>query len=277
MVREGACHLAGLSAPDAVPWDTMWACRAWWALGWLGLFGCGRIGFAELAGDAIDAAPDAAVVPDGLIAWYPMNDLVDEGSASRAVDATGHGHDAKCTPGACPSQAPGRLGGDYVFDGTDDLLEVPGAQELETTTGFTVAAFVNLAAAPDTRACAATKGLGPGQLNSWALCVEPSRAILFYTAAGATPDNLLSTAAVELDGWHHLAIRWDGARKTIWLDAVQVGSDGPVEIGFDGSGLRIGADIDNDVWIAGTKGPLDDLRIYNRALSQSDLMRLAGQ
>lgn len=248
-----------------------------WALAWIAAAGCGRIGFDEVAPAP---APDGPLVPDGLVAWYPMDALA-EGTARPVPDATGRGHDGACdvtgqVPPLCPTVAAGRAGPAYHFDGKA-LIVVDSAPDLLTPAGFTVAAWLRLDDQPPAaRACAATKGLGTGTFNSWAMCVEASRQLFFYTVTGTASDSLRSAALVSLGAWHHVAIRWDGTTKQAFLDGAEVARS-TAAIDFDDATVRIGGDLDGGSDVAPFPGDLDDLRIYGRAIADAELAELASR
>jgi concanavalin A-like lectin/glucanase superfamily protein len=229
--------------------------------------GCGRIAFDPvLAAPLIDAPLDPA-----LVAWYPLD-------AAAATDATGHGHDGACPVRnqGCPTPTAGQLAGANDFSGVT-MYEVPFAEDLNTPNGFTVSAWLFIAVAPATRGCAITKGLGPGIFNSWALCVEPDRSVFFYTVAGATENSQFSAELLATDAFHHVAVRYDGTTKSIFLDGANVGDSQPFPgIDFDSSAVFIGEDVDDNAPIAPFVGRVDDARLYNRALADSEIAALAN-
>jgi len=234
--------------------------------------GCGRIGFDSRLGatdapvDTVADAPDA--LPADLVAYYPMDSI----SGTLILDVA-HDHDATCTD--CPTGTPGRVDGALAFDGTVDLATVPSDPTLELATGFTVTVFANIAAAPATRACVATKGLAGSQRNSWAVCIEPSRQVFFFTSTANTTDNQFSTALVSTGEWHHLAIRWNGTMKSIFVDGALDGMKAAVTE-FDSDSIRIGGDLDANVPTAYFTGAIDELRIYNRPLDAVEIAALAA-
>ena len=77
----------------------------------------------------------------------------------------------------------------------------------------------------------------------------------------------LSSETVITDGqWHRIGLVWDGTRRTLCVDGVIVAED--LQNGLENSdhGLYIGAGKD---YAPGTffSGLIDDVRIYNRAVS----------
>lgn len=242
------------------------------------LAACGRIGFdlgPTQHADGGASGGDGSVDPS-LVAFYPMEDLVLGTQGESTTDATGNGHTALCDPAKCPSLVPGRDGNAMVFDSVVDRLHTVGAPaaDLETTSGFTVAAWFALSEPPSTRACIATKALGTGSANSWALCIETTGQILFYSVAGTQEDYLLTNQTVIPYDWHHAAVRWDGATKSVWLDGEKVMSD-TASTDFDGGVINLGADLDDGETVATFVGMIDDVRIYRRALDPAELQQLA--
>jgi hypothetical protein len=223
---------------------------------------CGRIGFDPREGD-----------PAGLIARYPMDAL---GAATpQVVDATGHGHDGSCGPGACPLMAVGKVGGAYVFDGTDEIVRIASVAELETAQGFTVTAWFSY---EGTQGCFVNKQLGPASSNSWQACRGNTFAgVAFYSSPDATsPPAGLYSGAVAAGTWHHLALWWDGATRTkkVYLDGVEDASDGPIDVGFDPGDVTIGADVDAGSLVDAFLGRLDEVRIYDHPLTDAELATL---
>jgi len=226
--------------------------------------GCGRIAFDPVL-------PNDAPLDPSLVAWYPLD--------VAATDATGHGHDGACPVRGqgCPAPATGQLAGANDFSGAT-MFEVPFAPDLNTANGFTVSAWLSIAAAPATRGCAITKGLGPAQFNSWAMCVEPDQSVFFFTVADTTTNSQFSAELLMLGAFHHVAVRYDGTIKSIFLDGANVGDSQPFPgISFDSSSIFIGEDVDNDAPIAPFVGRIDDARLYNRALADAEIATLASR
>jgi len=237
---------------------------------------CGRFGFEQPSGDgAVTATGDApAVAPANLVAYYPMDSLI----GGMMADATGHSHWGICQtavlPTNCPSVGPGRLGNAYYFQNGTNVY-IMAAPELQTSSGFTIAAWLQIAAAPSARACALDKPVGSGTFDSWSMCVEPTRTLFYYSVSGTIENKLTSVATLGAGGWHHVALTWDGATKITWLDGSSVATSLQSAISFDTSVIYLGIDADNGVAVTPFTGAIDELRIYDRALTASELGALA--
>jgi hypothetical protein len=81
--------------------------------------------------------------------------------------------------------------------------------------------------------------------------------------------SLSSTANLPLDDWSHLAMTWDGAHLTLYINGTLVNHRTAEGMITAGSGpLRIGGNAVLNDWF---KGSLDEVRVYRRALSQSEV------
>ena len=98
--------------------------------------------------------------------------------------------------------------------------------------------------------------------------------------------NFVSSSKIINDGkWHHVAFIWEGSGFRFWIDGQSDSnityydnrSTNTVPINSIDSPLVIGATNDNNTgYINYFHGYLDDLRIYNRSLSDSEISDLYG-
>ena len=84
----------------------------------------------------------------------------------------------------------------------------------------------------------------------------------------------MSPADVPQMKWAHLAGTWDGTTKRIYVNGVMVASTAS-QISYDTHNIYLGADENNGTLALPFDGELDDLRVYNRVLSASEIAALA--
>jgi PKD repeat protein len=197
---------------------------------------------------------------NGLVAAFGFG----EGSGNTTGDASGRGNNG-ATAGATWTTA-GKNGTALSFDGIDDWLTVADSTSLDLSSAMTLEAwvkpdmvskpwqtlFVKEGAGTFSYALYATAG-GTSQVNAW------------WTEA----DNLY-VSPIPQGTWSHVAVTSDGTTMRIYLNGVQVGTT-PVggTLPNTSGPLRIGG---NAVW--GNEffdGTIDDVRVYNRALSASEV------
>ncbi|MHC4300735.1 MAG: LamG domain-containing protein [Planctomycetota bacterium] len=85
-------------------------------------------------------------------------------------------------------------------------------------------------------------------------------------SAGRGASFLLSETAIDDGNWHRIGLIWDGLHRTLFVDGVAVAEDTQNGLASPANGFYIGTG--KDV-AAGThfSGLIDDVRIYNRAVS----------
>jgi hypothetical protein len=167
----------------------------------------------------------------------------------------------------------GKVGGALQFDGIDDYVETPFV--LNPSNGsLSTFAWIKGGAPGQTiiSQIDATRGAG----NAW-LCIDPSDGRLI-TRLMHPPFSPLESESVITDGpWHHVGVVYDfdGLHRCLYLDGVEVAKDmSPVAaLGSDG-GLYIGADktLEAATFFSGL---IDDVRIYDVALTAEEIAALA--
>lgn len=234
------------------------------------LAACGRIGFDPAAQQAdVDAAPDAVPVPSGQIAWYPLDGTL--------TDLVG-GHDATCTGTTCPTAGPGRLGPNAQFDGTDDCLAVQDLGQLRLPT-LTLMVWARQSTAVNQSQLAKAVS----SANSWQL--ESSRAgsdlgLSFTTAINPTTNGYTTSPnrTIVVGAWQHLAATWDGATKRVYIAGLEVASEAMANaLLYDDHPMMIGCDDNSGDRVLFFAGALADVRIFDRALSATEIALIAGR
>jgi len=218
-------------------------------------------------------APPSTTEPDGgtggLLAAFRFEEN------GFLVDWSGNGHDGICSGLECPMAVDGRPGRGQaaVFDGIDDLISI----ESVGSGPFTVMAWMRVdQSLGGATACPLNKPYGVEMNNTWQLCVRTSAGtaqVFFY--ASEVPHEMWMEVPMEIGIWNHVALRWDGGKKTIFWNGGDVASqDGSTQ--FDESAIRLGSDIDGADPVDPFPGALDDLEIYDRALADEEILVGAG-
>jgi len=248
----------------------------WQRLTWVALLGCscGRYRFDALDDAARDVAVDDvaidAQIDPSLRLWLKMDDEI---SDRVATDASGYGHHGRCPPtDQCPSQTMGYRGGGLTSFST----VAPGLQiddpidELHLTTPFTLAAWVNFAAA-GTISAVFEKQLGASNADSYELEMDAT-GTLNCEIEGAAVGTAVDVTAFPLNAWTHIACTHDGQQLRLYRDGVSVSASGAAfAITYDAGPLIIGSDRTGGAPVNHFNGVLDDVRIYARALDASEL------
>ena len=119
---------------------------------------------------------------------------------------------------------------------------------------------------------------GGPETDNFALYLNPnSKTIAFKTSGTTSAWTPIDNVSSLWDGeWHHLAVTYDGASKIIYLDnqpLLKVDATGMIDSG-EGYNLYIGAGRDEASPTLLYQGQIDEVRIYNYALTSSEIAAL---
>jgi poly(3-hydroxybutyrate) depolymerase len=221
--------------------------------------------------DPQEPEPSGGAVRDlarGLIGHWTF----DEGEGTVAHDSSGRGNHGEIAGGA--RWARGRIGGALDFDGTDDFVSIPNEDSFDIPGVITVAAWVKIDSFTRNWQAIVTKGdrawrlhrANDGSSLGWA-CSDLSR-----NDAG----DLYGSAAVDDGRWHHVAGVHDGTRTRLFVDGREDASAGSSpNISANDYRVLIGENAQQTG--RHFHGLIDDVRIYDRALSVDELQALAGR
>lgn len=207
-------------------------------------------------------------ITDGLVGLWSFNgpDL----SGTTAYDRSGQGNNGTLTNG--PSVYPGKVGQALSFDGTDDYVTLGQPTILNNLTApMTVSAWVKPSAFPS----AGNYMTIVGKMYDWQLEVHDNGGVMFrrwsaYQSSGGTP------AALGTGIWSHVAVTLstDGSNNClIYVNGV-LNSTGTIAtpLNTNTANTKISGYIQSDInYFA---GPIDEVRLYDRALSAAEIATL---
>lgn len=193
-------------------------------------------------------------------------------SGTRAKDRSGNVNHGTLTNG--PIQAIGRIGQGLQLDGSDDYVNVPDMPSVSITGNFTLAAWIKLRAIGTQYSI--IEKYDTGSTEGYILRVSSGNKLQTYTLDNSTSTSLTGTRTLSANVWYHVVATYDGANLRTYIDGTLDNTGADTRNPTDGEDtLKIGAR-GND---AGTplNGSIDDVRIYNRALSAGEIQRLYQQ
>jgi len=200
----------------------------------------------------------------------------DEGSGSVMADASVYGNNAALI--GSPTWVTGVSGSAIRFNGSNQYATVPDHSSLNIANAITLAAWIR----PERTGSAQVimkKGL-TGQTDGYELSLVSNGKIFFRANQQTNGENyrLNSSATHPSDGvtWMHIAATFDGSTIKLYVNGKENKSltlSTPVSILSNSLPLGIGAQSNGGNRY---QGALDDLRIYNRVLSASEIGELAG-
>jgi hypothetical protein len=208
----------------------------------------------------VAAGPQAAAgASNGLVAAYSF----DEVSGSTAHDLSGNGNDATLQNASFVSG--GKYGGAVSLNGTSSIVVVPDSASLDLTSGMTLEAWVRATSFSSSQTLIAKERPGGG----FPYGLELDSGVTSGYASGSTFGRASASGALPLKTWEFVAVTYDGTTISVYVNGTLAGSSplsGPIATST--GQLSIGAD---SVWGEYFAGKIDNVRIYNRAVSPSEL------
>ena len=211
---------------------------------------------------SVTVNPSSTLV-SGLVAHYRLN----ETSGTVADDAAGS-YNGTLRNGA--AWAPGRYAGGVSFDGVNDYISLPAINA--SGSGLTVAMWVRTSSFQPSDQQFLSKATGTSeQQHDWMLGLSSGRRLRFRLRSNAVTSTLTANSGdLPQNTWYHATATYDGTRMRLYVNGVEVGSTSksgavamnpnvPVNLGRNSGGGRY------------MKGVLDDVRIYNRALTPAEI------
>ena len=197
-----------------------------------------------------------------LVAAYNFN----QGSGATLTDVSGNNNHGALTNGPVWTTA-GKYGGALTFDGINDLVSINDAPSLDLTTGMTLEAWVKPSTVSGWRTVVLKEI--PGNLAYAMFANQSAQRPGAEIRVGSTTYNSSGTAALSTTAWTHLAVTYDGSILRFYVNGAQAGSRS-VSGGMvtSSSPLRIGGNL---IWGEYFRGQIDDVRIYNGALTPSQI------
>ena len=198
----------------------------------------------------------------GLVAAYGFN----EGSGATVIDASGNGNNGTITNATWTTA--GKYGSALSFNGTNSWVTINDSPSLDLTNGMTLEAWVSsksLTNKQDVLMKERPSGL------SYALYAtnNSSKPPAGYLNKGGSNVTAVGTTNLVLNTWTFLAATYNGSKLSLYVNGTLVKSTSTTGNMVTSTGaLRIGGD---SVFGEYFNGLIDEVRVYNRALSQAEI------
>gem|GEM_PF-603943 len=216
-----------------------------------------------------------------LVAYYPFN--------GNANDESGNGHNGVLVNS--PVFVTGKIGQGLKFNGVQSVngmyVTVPDSNSLEGFTALTLCAWVNVTSIYATDGniiiAKATQTAGASAFDPFSLyefSLTPSGNYAFGISTGVSGSRKIVTSAstVSLNIWHHLCGVYNGTTMSLYKNGIKDTNTvlTNLVVGSNSIDVRIGAFMAALPYTDIFDGTIDEVRIYNRSLSQTEITSLAG-
>jgi hypothetical protein len=209
--------------------------------------------------------------------------------SNTAFDRSGQGNNGIfVNMSTSSSRVPAKIGQGLRFDGIDDHIRISQNSSLRPTVSVSVASWVRSTEniTNSKIACHDYRGNGTWDAPFISYCLQASasggdlgKPQLDITTTGSAFSVLTANRVIPLNQWHHIVGTFDSSLSSnqmkIYIDGVldnQTTKTGIIEYGGTAD-LAIGADSPHHVDEL-FRGNLDEVRVYNRALSATEVVTL---
>jgi hypothetical protein len=216
---------------------------------------------------------------DSLVVHYPFN----EGVGPEALDAANHNSSGVLQNGV--TWAPGRHGNALQFGlQADGHVILPNPCSRLNPEYITASAWVNPDVVGNKNYYIVSKGRdccdnpGQGGYNLWVGSNGRLKASI-WLASTQTSVSVQSDTPIEAGEWAHAAFTFNGVQLALYINGANVGS---VAVAVDviqpsDKPLTIGVLSHASYNYYGFDGLIDDVRVYNKALTEAELQTVIGE
>ncbi len=213
---------------------------------------------------ALAMAAPASAQSAGLVAAYSF----DEGGGTTAADNSGTGNNGTLINGATWSTT-AKFGAAASFDGSNDRIDVPDSSSLDLASGMTLEAWVRPTANSSYRTVLLKEVTGELAYALYAADSDHGGRSSGWIRIGNVSRFTDGTSALPLNTYSHIAVTYNGSSLVFYVNGVATRSTAVTgNIQTSTMPLRIGG---NTIWGEYFQGQIDELRVYNRALSQNEI------
>ncbi|MDD5145201.1 MAG: LamG domain-containing protein, partial [Candidatus Pacebacteria bacterium] len=196
----------------------------------------------------------------------------DEGSGTTTYDETNNNNDGQfLTAASSPTWVKGKFGSALLFDGENDYVSLGTTSDLNFTNNFSISAWIHLKTFGDAGYGRIFSRRQDIPASGYIFIVNDDTNALQFSGIGGS--NVTSaTNSIQLNVWQHVAMSMSNGTVALYVNGVNQGS-GTTTITGVSSLLAVIGDESNDSGSRNFNGLMDDIRIYNYARTQEQILQ----
>ena len=203
-----------------------------------------------------------SVLPNGTVAYYPL----DSGTGTVAYDVSTNSNNGYMT--ATPGWVAGKLNKGISLNGSSQYVDVPTNSSLNLTGDLTIEGWVNLTDYANNATIAAkTTGNGAAN-NTYEFRVQQTTGKLQFLGFDTALQTVTSSAVVPTGSFVHVAVTKLSGTVTLYINGSPSGSGSVSTTTSNSNNLKLGVRDDLANFF---KGSLDEVKLYNRGLSATEI------
>jgi PKD repeat protein len=215
---------------------------------------------------------DASAITDSSVVIVGVGGLVaaygfEEGIGGMTADSSGNGNNGVLNSTFWTSA--GKFGRALSFNGTSSFVTVNNSPSLNLSAGLTLEAWVYPTATTAAWRPVIFKPYDSSQISYVLQGLTPTQTKVPSIYVLPSADNLFGPSPLPTNTWSHLAATYDGSSMRMYVNGTLVADKAQTgTINLSAGALTIGG---NALYSAYWLGLLDEVRIYNRALSAAEI------
>lgn len=212
-----------------------------------------------------------AAINDGLVAYYPFN--------NNANDESGNQNDGDVNGPVLSRDRLGNYNSAYRFDGESDFILVDDDSTIDIPgPNFSISAWIQVNSFGSTQVIV-RKALEP---NLEYMLAITSEGMLYFDGEAGSNWGTVSDNSITLGEWHHVAGVRNNGQVLLYIDG-SLNKTSTTSLGTRATTGPMTIGINYDEYLNNTQstwdfnGLIDEVRIYNRALSISEIEELGDE
>ena len=213
------------------------------------------------------------VPTNGLMGWWPFN--------GNANDESGNNNNGTVNGATLTTDRFGNANKAHEFDGINDYITIQDNSSNDLNTNFSISLWImpytgyGSGSAPNgiNNQIISKWGLGGINNSSYQFVINQNGNAIFSTHNGSSTTSIVSTTIIPINIWHHLLVTKNSQLMKLYYDGVIIDSIinavNPQQSNYNLSIAREG--FGNYAFV---KGKIDDIGIWNRALTDQEISNL---
>jgi hypothetical protein len=221
-----------------------------------------------LTSQAMAQAIPSNVPKDGLVGWWPFN--------GNANDESGNGNHGTVNGATLTSDRNGKENSAYSFDGFKDYMSINKSNSLNINSEITISVWFKLTnwdKIVNTWASLISKSTSPSICN-YRISINTKEVSFIYK--GKDYNLKYDPSLIKLDVWNNIVVLVNDNTKTlsIFINNSKLNNNLTINNFSDGEDMDLEFGRDQPGATDYFYGSLDDIAIYNRALSKQEIKQL---
>lgn len=223
---------------------------------------------------AANAGHSNAIISNGLVGYWTFDGPVTDWRTNTTQDVSGNGNTGTLVSlSTTTDRVAGKIGQALSFNGNNSYVHVPSSSSISLGSALTVSAWINpidfnVVGGVSPRVVSKVDDSS----NSYQLILSGATIFVEVQKSGVTT-GLDTLSSITPGKWWHVVATWDGTNYVIYLNGAAQSSISENDATFTTeTDMRIGAR--ESTQHGNFHGTMDDVRIYNRALTAGEVKQL---